>query len=66
MNLRNNDYAAYTYIIYIAVEVPVPKRVSGFDQILLPLQPEVWLTFGIAFYHFKSIGQTSHLNICTF
>ena len=47
VNLRKNDYAAYTYIINIAVEVPVPKRVSGFDQILLPLQPEVWLTFGM-------------------
>ena len=40
--LRQFDFAFYTYMIVFAYEVPSPKKVVGFSQLILPFKPLVW------------------------
>ena len=46
VNLRKNDYMYITEMLTIGILVPVPQKISGFDQILLPFQQEVWIAIG--------------------
>ena len=33
----------------IGIQVPLPQKTKGFNQILLPFKVEVWVTFGNIF-----------------
>ena len=35
-----------TTMLSIGIQVPVPQKISGFNQILLPFQSDVWMTLG--------------------
>ena len=34
-------------MVRIIVQVPVPGKITGYSQIILPFQSEVWLSLGI-------------------
>ena len=36
----------YSYMLVLMIQVPVPKQITGYQQTILPFNPEVWQTFG--------------------
>ena len=45
----------YSYMLGLNIQVPVPKKISGYQQIILPFQTEIWLSLGL-FYHFQILN----------
>ena len=36
----------YSYMLVLMIQVPVAKQITGYQQTILPFNPEVWQTFG--------------------
>ena len=49
VNLRKNDFMYITEMLTIGILVPEPQKISGFSQILLPFEEDVWVTIGETF-----------------
>ena len=47
VNLRKFDFMFYSYMLMLMIQVPVPKQIAGYQQIILPFNPEVWQCFGM-------------------
>ena len=37
---------SFTYMIKIKMQVPVPRKITGFQQTILPFMPQVWICLG--------------------
>ena len=63
--MRKFDFMYYSYMLSLNIQVPVPKKISDYKQIILPFQKEVWLSLGI-FILSTSIYNLVLLYVCHF
>ena len=47
VNLRKFDIMSITYMLRMKLQVPVPKKIVGFQQTILPFMPQVWICLGM-------------------
>ena len=51
VNLRKFDIMSITYMLRMKLQVPVPKKIVGFQQTILPFMPQVWIFLGMDVNH---------------
>ena len=51
VNLRKFDFMPITYMVNMKLQVPVPRKITGFQQIVLPFMPQVWISLGMDVNH---------------